>query len=271
VKLVDLTRPLDPEDIHKFPENRRQGAATMVPEIEYHHPAHEGADQVCAAFGCARDDLPDGEGWGSERLHINTHLGTHVDAPLHYGSMCEGQPARTITDISVDELFVDALVLDLRGMVRPNEGIEIEALKTAIANNGAPITPGCALLLRTGQERYSLGDKEYFQYPGMTRSGTLFLANTGAKILGTDALGWDRPFHIIRRAFRDTKDRSTIWDGHYAGREKEVFIVQQMHNLASVPASGFKVGCFPLPLARCSASPARVVAFVPEAAGAGIV
>jgi kynurenine formamidase len=263
MKLVDLTRPLDPDDINKFPPDRRRGLVNLIPEIEYHHPAQEGADQVCAAFGCTRDDLPDGEGWGSEQVRMNTHLGTHVDAPLHYGSMCEGKPARTITDISLDELFVDALVLDLRGMVRRNEGIEIEALKTAIAENGAAITPGCALLLRTGQERYKLGERELFEYPGMTREGTLFLADTGAKILGTDALGWDRPFHIIRRTFRETQDRSTLWDGHFAGRDKEVFIVQQMHNLASVPTSGFKVGFFPLPLARCSASPARVVAFVP--------
>ena len=68
---------------------------------------------------------------------------------------------------------------------------------------------------------------------------------------------------MIRRAFRETGDRSTIWDGHFAGRENEVFIVQQIHNLAALPPNGFKVGFFPLPLARCSASPARVVAFVP--------
>ena len=263
MKLVDLTRPLDPKDIEKFPENRRAGVATMVPEIEYQRPAHEGADAVCQNFGCTREDLPDGEGWGAERLHINTHLGTHVDAPLHYGSTCEGKPARTITDIKLEELYVDGLVLDLRGMVKPNEGIEIDALKAAIRNNGAPITPGCALMLRTGQEQYDFGDPEFFQYPGMTREGTLFLASTGAKILCTDALGWDRPFHVIRRTFRETKDRATIWDGHFAGREKEVFIVQQIWNLAGVPKNGFKVGFFPLPLARCSASPARVVAFVP--------
>jgi len=262
MRLVDLTRPLDPLDAEKFPENRRLGLANIVPDIEYERPAFEGADAVCQAFRCQRHDLPDGEGWGAERLHINTHLGTHVDAPLHYGSMCEGKPARTITDIALEELFVDGLVLDLRGLVKAAEGISVEALKTAIARNGGAITPGCALMLRTGQEADGFGDAEYFQYPGMTGEGTLFLAGTGAKILCTDALGWDRPFHIIRRAFRETGDRATIWDGHFAGREREVFIVQQIHNLAAVPANGFKVGFFPLPLARCSASPARVVAFL---------
>ena len=52
MKLVDLTRPLDPRDIEKFPENRRQAVATMVPEIEYQRPGFEGAEAVCAAFAC---------------------------------------------------------------------------------------------------------------------------------------------------------------------------------------------------------------------------
>lgn len=96
----------------------------------------------------------------------------------------------------------------------------------------------------------------------MTREGTLFLASTGAKILGTDALGWDRPFPVMKRAFAETGDRSQIWDGHFAGRDAEVFIIQQLHNLKALPLHGFKVGFFPLSLTRCSASPARAVAFV---------
>lgn len=262
MQLIDITRPLDPEDIHRLPDWRKPASATMVPEIEYVRPKFEGVTVMCNTFGCQPHDLPDGEGWGAERLHINTHLGTHVDAPLHYGSMCEGKPARTISDIAITELYCDGLVLDLRGLVTPSKGIEIEALKTAIADNGGEITPGCALMLRTGQERYNLSQEEFYQYPGMTREGTLFLASTGAKVLGTDALGWDRPFQEIRRSFAETGDKETIWDGHFAGRDAEVFIVQQLHNLAALPANGFKVGFFPLNLARCSAAPARAVAFV---------
>jgi kynurenine formamidase len=66
----------------------------------------------------------------------------------------------------------------------------------------------------------------------------------------------------MRRPFEETRDKSQIWDGHFAGREREVVIVQQLANLHSLPANGFKVGFFPLKLARCSAAPARVVAFV---------
>jgi kynurenine formamidase len=263
MKLVDLTRPLDPRDAEKLPQSRRGAYSVVVPEIDYVRPTHEGVQVMCERFGCKPEDLPGGEGWGSERMRINTHMGTHVDAPLHYGSMCEGKPSRTISDIALEELFVDGLVLDLRGLCEAPNGISLDVLKTAVARNGGKITKGCAVMLRTGQEAYDVADANFWTYPGMTREGTLYLAGLGAKILGTDALGWDRPIPHMAKVFAETGDRSQIWDGHFAGRDAEVFIVQQMHNLAALPPNGFKVGFFPLRLARCSAAPARVVAFLP--------
>ncbi len=262
MNLIDLTRRLDATDLERIPEVARAGASVLVPRVEHVAPAGKGAEMMCTIFGCSREDLPDGEGWGEEVLKISSHLGTHVDAPLHYGSTCEGSPARAIADVRLDELYCDGVVLDLREDTVPGQGIPVTALERAIEATGAEIGPGSAVLLRTGQERYGLSDFGLFQYPGMTREGTLFLAELGAKVLGTDSLGWDRPFMEMRRAFQESGDSSEIWDGHFAGREREVFIVQQLTNLASLPSSGFKVGFFPLPLAHCSASPARVVAFV---------
>lgn len=262
MQLIDLTRPLDSEDINKLPEARRASASVMVPQVDYVRPTHEGVEAMCGHFGCAPEDLPDGEGWGAERLTINSHLGTHVDAPLHYGSTCEGKPARTIGDIPIEELFVDGMVLDLRETAKPGEGISVDALRAALEANPGKPTPGCAIMIRTGQEAYEFGEQDYFNYPGMTREGTLFLASSGAKILGTDALGWDRPFPVMKKAFKETGDKSQIWDGHFAGRDAEVFIIQQMYNLQSLPTHGFKVGFFPLRIARLSAAPARVVAFL---------
>lgn len=262
MKLVDLTRQLDPDDAERVHPSVRS-ARVLVPQIHYSAPDGEGVEIVCNAYGCTAHDLPDGEGWGTETIQLASHTGTHVDAPLHYGTTCEGKPARTITDIAIEELFVDALVLDLRGTTAPGEGIAIETLDRALAANGRTVTPGSAILLRTGQERYDLSQEGFFRYPGMTRAGTLHLAKLGAKVLGTDALGWDRPINMMKAVFQRTRDRRDIWDGHYAGREKEVFIVQQLVNLAALPPNGFKVAFFPIKLARCSAAPARVVAFLP--------
>lgn len=261
MKLVDLTRLLDPDDEKRVHPSVRS-ARVLVPKVHYISPKGEGIDVMCSAYGCTQDDLPDGEGWGSEDLHIASHLGTHVDAPLHYGSKCEGRPARTISDIDLSELYVDAMVLDLRGKAEPGGPITIETLKEALSANGGEVTPGCAILLRTGQERYDLSQREFFNYPGMTRESTLFLSGLGAKVLGTDALGWDRPINMMKEVFHKTRDKRDIWDGHFAGRDREVFIVQQLVNLAALPANGFKVAFFPLRLARCSAAPARVVAFL---------
>lgn len=262
MKLVDLTVLLDPENREKLPEYAK-ASPNLTPKIHYQHPTGEGADVMCAVFGCEKEDLPNGEGWGDEQMTITTHLGTHVDAPLHYGSTCEGKPSRTISDIDLHELYCDGFVLDMRDLVPPGGEMTVDSLKKAVDALDAEITPGCALMLRTGQEKYAYSDPELFNYPGMRRAGTLYLAQLGAKVLGTDALGWDRPFQVMRNEFAKTKDRSVLWDGHFAGREKEVFIIQQLANLGALPTSGFKVSFFPLKLARCSASPARVVAFVP--------
>lgn len=262
MKLIDLTRSLDAADIERMPEAARLAASVLVPTVEHTTPAQGGADIMCALFQCKKDDLPDGEGWGDESLRFSSHLGTHVDAPLHYGSTCEGRPSRTISDIGLEELFCEGVVLDLREHSEPGQGITVEALRSAIDASGASVGPGTAVLLRTGQERYGLGDTEYYWYPGMTRAGTLYLAELGVKVMGTDAAGWDRPFLEMRRAFLESGDPAEIWDGHFAGRDSEVFIVQQLDNLASLPPSGFKVGFFPMKLVNCSAAPARVVAFV---------
>lgn len=262
MQLVDLTRLLDARDRERLPAPARVAAAVLAPSVESIAPGGRGADVMCAIFQCSRDDLPDGEGWGDEMLQLSSHLGTHVDAPLHYGSTCEGRPSRSIDRIGLEELYCDGVVLDLRSRCEPGRGIAVDALRRALDENGAAIGPGHAVLLRTGQERYGLADAAYYTYPGMTRAGTLFLAGLGAKVLGTDAAGWDRPFLEMRRAFAETGDPGEIWDGHFAGREREIFIVQQLANLAALPPSGFKVGFFPLKLAGCSAAPARVVAFV---------
>lgn len=261
--LIDLTRTLDPADRDLLPEPLRSLASVVAPSIEYAHPAGSGREQFATAMRCRVEDLPGGEGWGAELLtDFNTHLGTHVDAPLHYGSTCEGKPSRTITDIALEELWCEAIVLDLRDRCEADTAISVDALESALAENGTPIPAGGAVLLRTGQERFTLTDPEFFQYPGMSREGTLFLAERGAKVFGTDAAGWDLSFAVMAERFQETGDNSVLWDGHRAGREREVFIVQQMTNLAALPPSGFRVAFFPIKIARASAAPARVVAFV---------
>ena len=262
-KLIDLTATIDPAKRDLLPEHIKNLRPAVAPLVEVFHPLGKGLDITCAALGCCPADLPDGEGWGTERLNdMSTHCGTHVDAPLHSGATVEGRPARTITDIGLEELYRPGVVLDVRPWVRPREAISVEALDLALKATGGPIEQGMAVLIRTGQERYDITDPEFVTYPGMTREGTLHLTGQGATILGTDSFAWDRPFDVMTRLFRETGDRSVLWDGHYAIKEREAFIVQKLENLGALPLRDFMVGFFPLKLAGMSAAPARVVAFV---------
>ncbi len=266
MRLVDLSVLLDPANREKLPPALAHAAGVVAPRIDYIHPAESGGkDEFCASLGCTHGDLPDGEGWGSEHLNdFNSHCGTHVDAPLHSGSQCDGAPARTISDIALEELYRPGMVLDVRPWAKGGEYITVEMLDQAIAAVGRPIAKGDAVLIRTGQERYTMDDPEYYNQPGMSAAATLHLTELGATILGTDAVGWDLPFRVMNAKFRETGDRQLLWDGHKAITRREAFIVQQMTNLGELPLTGFHIGFFPIKLARCSAAPARVVAFVPD-------
>jgi hypothetical protein len=160
-RLVDLTRLLDPADFARIPEPFRGWSRNLVPQVEPIRPWGEGAKIMCGIFGCDRHQLPAGEGWGDEGLSFTSHLGTHVDAPLHYGSTCEGAPARTISDIALDELYVEAIVLDLRGSA-PGGGIAVDALRAALDAVEAPAPEGGAVLIRTGQEAFDISDPRFF-------------------------------------------------------------------------------------------------------------
>jgi kynurenine formamidase len=262
-RLIDLTRTLDPDNRAKLPPPLAGAANVVAPAIEYFHPAEKGAVEFCRYLGCQHDDLPDGEGWGAEILtDMNSHCGTHVDAPLHSGSRILGKPARTITDIALEELYRPGLVLDVRPWVKLGQEITIEMLDAALAATGKKISQGDAVLIRTGQEAYEMTQAEFYQQPGMSRASTMHLTGQGATIMGTDAVGWDLPFGVMARKYQTTRDKSVLWDGHKAIIDREAFIVQQLTNLGALPLSGFMVGFFPIKLARCSAAPARVVAFV---------
>lgn len=260
-RLIDLTRTLGNVDVSTFPPKLLPLLRIIAPEISYVDHA-KGAQIMQFLFKCPSEHLPEGEGWAEEDMKISTHLGTHVDAPWHYGSTCEGKPAKTVEEIPLEELYCDAVVLDFSHKKGTGQGITADELEQAVSKTGYKIKKGDAVLIRTDHDKFELNDELRYHYPGMTRESTLWLAEQGAKIGGTDALGWDRPFHVMIEEYQKSGDKTKIWDAHFACRDVELYVVQQLVNLDKLPAHGFKVSFFPLKIARASAAPARVVAFL---------
>ncbi|MBX9689067.1 MAG: cyclase family protein [Candidatus Obscuribacterales bacterium] len=260
-RLIDLTRPLEVLKKDSFPKQLMPLYRIISPEVEFvDHAA--GALIMQSIFGCQPSDLPCGEGWAEENLQISSHLGTHVDAPWHYGSTCGDEKAKTVDQIALEDLFCDACVLDFSSKKGSGAAITVDDLKRELERISYTIKEGDACLIRTGHADYALNDPMRYHYPGMVAESASWLSEQGALIGGTDATGWDRPFHVMVADFVKSGDKKYIWDAHYAHRKKEFYVVQQLCNLEKLPAHGFKVAFFPLNLVGASSAPARVVAFV---------
>ncbi len=231
--------------------------------LEVVHEAHSrGVEAMEKFFGCRRGDLPEGLAWANDRVTMNAHSGTHVDAPWHYFPTSEGKRARTIDEMPPDWFYGDGVVLDMRH--KPNgSAIVVADLEQALTRIGYKIKPRDIVLIQTGADRY-WGTPEYFENGcGMTRASTLWLIEQGVRVMGIDAWGWDRPFWAIKEEFQRSGDRSILWEGHRAGIEKEYCHIEKLANLDKLPRPfGFEVACFPVKLTGGSAGWCRAVAIV---------
>lgn len=263
MRFVDLTRKLEIVDKGNFPQQLMPLYRIISPEIEYiDHAA--GAKIMQQIFQCQESDLPAGEGWAEENIQISSHLGTHVDAPWHYGSTSGEKEAMTVDEIPLEDLFCDTFVLDFSRKKGSGAAITASELQAELERINYKIKEGDACLIRTDHDKYALNDPIRYNYPGLIAESAKWLSDQGVKVGGTDGTGWDRPFHIMVAEWMQTRNKEKIWDAHYAHRASDFYVVQQLCNLDKLPPHGFKTAFFPIPLAKASAAPARVVAFLPN-------
>ncbi|MCW5687507.1 MAG: cyclase family protein, partial [Pseudolabrys sp.] len=97
---------------------------------------------------------------------------------------------------------------------------------------------------------------------GMGREATMYLLERGVRVTGTDGWSWDAPFFFTMKKYAETRDPSIIWEGHRAGREIGYCHIEKLHNLESLPATGFTVSCFPVKVRGGSAGWTRAVAII---------
>ena len=100
---------------------------------------------------------------------------------------------------------------------------------------------------------------------GMGREATLYLTSRGVRVTGTDGWSWDAPFVHTAKRYEQTGNSELIWEGHKASREIGYTHIEKLHNLESLPDSGFFVSCFPVKISGGSAGWCRVVAILEDA------
>lgn len=252
MRIVDLSAVIEPSP-PEVPEFQRT-------EIEYlDHAA--GAREVETLFGVPPELLRDGEGWTRETLTLGTHNSTHVDAPWHYNSRVEGEPAETIDELPLEWFLGPGVVLDFTARA-DGEAIDAADLEPALAAAGHELAAGDIVLVRSGRDAFYESPDYIARGPGVTAAATRWLCERGVRVMGIDAWGWDRPLQM--QAAEALRERRTgiFWEAHQA--DLRYCQIERLVNLDRIPSSGFTVACFPLRIKGASAAPARVVAIVEE-------
>jgi kynurenine formamidase len=232
------------------------------PKIHYINHQDSIPDIIKFFPGLEPKDLPDEEGWAVEKVELITHNGTHLDAPYHFAStMDKGQRAITIDEVPLDWCFQPGVKLDFRhlpdGYVVTADDVEAE-----LERIGHTLKPLEIVLVNTrAGSRY--GHDDYVSAGcGMGYEATIFLLEAGVRVTGTDAWSWDAPFQYTKERFEETGNAALIWEGHKAGRDIGYCHLEKLHNLESLPASGFYVSCFPCKIRGASAGWTRAVAIL---------
>ena len=251
-RIVDISIPLE-NDVLSDPPG-------LGPKISYTN--HQMSFEQIAPFfpGLKKEDLPDGEAWAVEEVHLNTHNGTHLDAPYHFHStMNGGERALAIDEVDLNWCFQPGVKLDFRHL--PDGYVvtaaDVEAELKRIDHTLKPLE--IVLVNTRAGERY--GQPDYVRSGcGMGYEATMYLLERGVRLTGTDAWSWDAPFVYTAQKFKETGDPSLIWEGHKAGRDIEYCHLEKLGNLAALPPDGFYVSCFPVKIRGASAGWTRAVA-----------
>ena len=197
--------------------------------------------------------------WKHANIHTGEHIGTHIDAPVHWIS---GREGHDVSSIPPARLVGPAVVIDVVAEVEQNPDflLDVPDVQAWEAEHGA-FEPGTWLLLRTGwdargysQDAFLNADETGSHTPGFTAECAAWLATraelsgVGVETVGIDAgrgAELDPPFPM---------------HFHLLGADK--YGITSLKNLAELPTRGAAIIVAPLPIVGGTGSPTRVYALV---------
>jgi len=251
MEIIDLSAPIVPGP-PELPDVLRT-------DIEF-SPHADGAALIEQMFGVGPELLRGGEGWANDFFtRFGTHNSTHVDAPWHYNSTIQDEPAQTIDELPLEWFVQPGVCLDFSGR-EDGDAVDTEHLRSALEAIDHNLSELEIVLIRTGNDRW-IDTPEYMAHgPGVTGPATEWLYEQGVRVMGIDAWGWDRPLWMQAEEAKAKGEAGIFWQAHQV--DLAYSQIERMVNLDRLPPTGFTVSCLPLPIVGGSAAPARVVAML---------
>ncbi len=192
------------------------------------------------------------DGYYSRIFSTQEHYGTHLDAPAHFAA-----GAWTVDQIPADRLVRPLVVLDVCSKVvgDPDYEVSVEDINTWEEAHG-PVRPGSVVMAYTGWDgRWDRHEDFRNQqsdglthYPGFSLDAAKFLVESREVVgLGIDTMSVDI-------------GATTTYPVHLFTSQLGIYHLENVANLAQVPAAGATVVVAPIKLEKGSGGPARVLA-----------
>lgn len=194
------------------------------------HTLHEDFPTYFGASQFSREQLFNfaEHSFNLQRLTINEHTGTHIDAPLHFT-----EDGMSVDEIPVSSLVAPLCVIDIAARAADNADTQVtpEDVSAWIAANGDIPDNACVAMhsgwgAKVDTDGFRNFDGEAQHYPGFhVDAVNMLMEETGAKSIAVDTLSLD---------FGKSADFAT----HYAWLPSGRFGIECLANLDKVPAAG---------------------------------
>ena len=232
--VIDLTHPLSPDSLY--------------------WPTGQPFESERLAWGV--NDA--GYWYASGAFSSPEHLGTHLDAPVHFS-----EDGWTSADIPIERLIGPGALIDIStradddadAVLRPDDVIGWEA-------NHGTIPEQAIVIIRTGWSAHWPSWERYYgsatpmdvatlHFPGVSPEAARLLVERGVAGVGIDTASIDPGADV---GFRT----------HQVLGAANIFNLENLTNMDDVPPTGFTVIAMPMKIAGGTGGPARVVAEVGE-------
>lgn len=180
------------------------------------------------------------DGWNARTLHLYSHCGTHMDAPIHFG--CGDQ---TIDQIPLERMVVRAHVAELRH-VAPKQPITVADLGATADRVGA----GEAILMRTGwSERIDDAQDYRDNFAPISPELARWMVDRQVGLVGVEP-----------PSVADVNDLSAVTEIHHLLLGGDVVIVEGLCNLDQISGDQCLLVALPLKIAEGDGAPCRAIA-----------
>jgi arylformamidase len=186
------------------------------------------------------------DGWNARTLHLYSHCGTHLDAPIHVEAT-----ERTIDQISLQQCVGPAWVARIPS-VRPKQLLEVADLGLLAAK----VEPGDGLLLATGWSRFVLEPRYRDELPRISAGLARWCVDRRVRVLGVEP-----------PSVADIHNLAEVREIHTILLGGGVLIVEGLTHFEALNSEKVTFVAAPLKLQGGDGSPVR--AFAIEDGGAG--